>query len=67
MRYTRQDREGLRGEWEFMQAGVLRPGWGKHDHLPGEVDLAPLQLADLVSALAGEEEQAHDVCEVPIT
>jgi hypothetical protein len=50
-----QGSEGLEGEWQLMKPAVLSTCRPKHDHLPGEVYLAPLQQTNLVPALAGEE------------
>src|SRR5262249_13054881 len=58
-RQSLQDRYGLRRERHFMLATILDARWWKHDHLTGEVDLAPSQRTNLVPALAGEQEQAH--------
>src|SRR5215472_6734169 len=61
--HLRQDGECSRRQRKFMQAGVLGARWGKHDHLPGEVDLVPLQCADLLPALACQEQEAEDIAE----
>src|SRR5215472_11816697 len=65
--HLRQDGECSRRQRKFMQAGVLGARWGKHDHLPGEVDLVPLQCADLLPALACQEQEAEDIAEGAIT
>ena len=58
-----QDSEGLARERQLVQATILSAGGRKHDQLPPKIDLGPSQLADLVSALAGEQEQTDDIAE----
>jgi hypothetical protein len=58
-----QDSEGLGGEWYAMLSTILNALRGEHDYLRCKVNLAPLKSANLVSALAGEQEPPDDVGE----
>ena len=47
-----------------MLARVLGPGWRQRQELAAKINLAPLQLADLIPALTSKKEQAHYIREV---
>jgi hypothetical protein len=48
-------------------ATVLHTLGRQDDHLPGEVDLTPLEMANLVPALPCQEEKSQDIAERIIT
>src|SRR6516225_2857372 len=50
-----------------MQPAVLHSCRGQHNHLLGEVNLTPLQLANLAASLARQQQQADDIRELVVT
>src|SRR5262249_30369410 len=65
-RQSLKDRWSLGREWHFMLTTILGARCWKHDQLARKVSLPPLKPADLLPALACEQEQADDVCEATI-
>src|SRR5262249_40246728 len=60
-RLALQNRKRLTAKRKLMLALVFGPSWRKHNHLARKVYLAPLQSADLLPALPGQQKQSHDI------